>query len=229
MFISIDGVDGCGKTTQVALLAGWLEACGRQVVVYRDPGATPLGEVLRRVLLEQEDLQIDVRSEMLLYMAARAQMVQQLICPALVAGKTIVCDRYLLANVVYQGHAGGLGAATVWQVGRVATSRLMPDLTVVLDLPAEQAAQRRGREPDRIERRSADFQRRVRKGFLKEARRGRPPRPESWRSGSELASLTCPRAAEIRTSRPAFVLVDSTGPIDEVQAEIRRHVERLLG
>lgn len=229
MFISIDGVDGCGKTTQVALLAEWLKAGGREVVVCRDPGATPLGEALRLLLLEQDDLQIDLCSEMLLYMAARAQMVQQLISPALRAGKTVLCDRYLLANVVYQGRAGGLGAAKVWQVGRVATSRLMPDLTVVLDLAAEEAARRRGRQPDRMERRGADFQRRVRKGFLAEARRGGPPRPDSWCSGSELASSTRSVAAKSRSRRPAFVLVDSSGSIEQVQAEIRRHVERLLG
>ncbi len=228
MFISIDGVDGCGKTTQAGLLAEWLEGSGRQVVVYRDPGATPLGEAVRRLLLDQDDLQIDLCSEMLLYMAARAQLVEQLIRPALEAGKTVVCDRYLLANVVYQGYAGGLGAKNLWRVGRVATGGLMPDLTVVLDVPVEQAAQRLGPELDRMERRGADFQRYVRKGFLSEARRGGPPWPSWWLSGSQMIRPGEQGIGPSHVVRPAFVIVDGTGSVEEVQTEIRRHVERLL-
>ena len=136
MFLSIDGGDGTGKSTQVELLAQWLRQQGRDVVTCRDPGSTPLGEAVRNILLDRHDLHIDRRSEMLLYMAARAQMVEEVIRPALEQGKTVLCDRYLLANVAYQGYGGGLDVPTLWEVGRVATGGLMPDLTIVLDVPA---------------------------------------------------------------------------------------------
>src|SRR5690606_10857423 len=101
MFFSFDGLDGVGKTTQLELFAQWLGERGFEVVVCRDPGATPLGEAVRELLLHRGDLTIDARAEMLLYMAARAQMVDEVIRPALDAGKAVVADRYLLANVVY--------------------------------------------------------------------------------------------------------------------------------
>ena len=108
MFFSIDGGDGTGKSTQIERFCAWLESLGREVVTCRDPGSTPLGEAVRELLLNRHDLSIHRRSEMLLYMAARAQLVEEVIRPALDEGKTVVSDRYLLANVVYQGHAGGL-------------------------------------------------------------------------------------------------------------------------
>jgi len=126
MFISLDGIDGCGKSTQVERLAGWLRQQGRGVVTCRDPGSTPLGEAVRKILLDRHDLAIRRRSEMLLYMAVRAQLVEEVIRPALDAGKVVVSDRYLLANVVYQGYAGGLDVATLWQIGGVATAGLTP-------------------------------------------------------------------------------------------------------
>ena len=151
-----------------------------------------MGEEIRNLLLDRHDLEIDRRSEMLLYMAARAQLVEQLIRPALEQGKTVVADRYLLANVVYQGYGGGLDPETLWEVGRVATGGLMPDLTIVLDMPAEAAAGRISGLPDRMEQQSTAFHSRVREGFLSEARR-----------------------------RDKIVVVDATGSIDEVQAKIR--------
>ena len=192
MFFSIDGGDGTGKSTQGELLCGWLRELGHQVVACRDPGSTPLGEEIRNLLLDRHDLEIDRRSEMLLYMAARAQLVEQFIRPALEQGKTVVADRYLLANVVYQGYGGGLDPETLWEVGRVATGGLMPDLTIVLDMPAEAAAGRISGLPDRMEQQSTAFHSRVREGFLSEARR-----------------------------RDKIVVVDATGSIDEVQAKIR--------
>ena len=171
MFLSIDGGDGTGKSTQVELLGQWLREQGRDVVACRDPGSTPLGEAVRDILLDRHDLHIHRRSEMLLYMAARAQMVEEVIRPALEQGKTVLCDRYLLANVVYQGYGGGLDVATLWEVGRVATGGLMPDLTIVLDVPAEVAAARMARPLDRMEQQGAAFHARVREGFLAEAAR----------------------------------------------------------
>lgn len=171
MFFSIDGGDGTGKSTQIARFCAWLESQGHDVVTCRDPGSTPLGEAVRELLLNRHDLAIHRRSEMLLYMAARAQLAEEVIRPALEAGKTVVSDRYLLANVVYQGYAGGLDVATLWQVGEIATGGLMPDLTIVLDLPSEAAAARLTGEPDRMEKQGDAFHGRVRQGYLAEAER----------------------------------------------------------
>ena len=170
MFFSFDGIDGAGKSLQVERFCDWLEGQGHTVVSCRDPGSTELGEALRRIVLEGLSTPIYRTSEMLLYMAARAQLVDQLIRPALDEGKTVVCDRFLLANVVYQGHAGGLDVAQLWQVGEVATRGLHPDVTFVLDMDVQQAQQRIDRELDRMEAQGIEFLERVRQGFLAESR-----------------------------------------------------------
>src|SRR3954465_14439557 len=149
MFCSFDGVDGVGKSTQIRLLEEALNARGGEVVTCRDPGGTPLGERLREILLDHHGISIHRRSEMLLYMASRAQLVEEVIRPALAAGKAVISDRYLLANVVYQGHAGGLKAEEVWRVGEVVVAGVMPRLTFLLDMPATRAAQRIKRAADR--------------------------------------------------------------------------------
>jgi dTMP kinase len=200
MFFSIDGGDGTGKSTQVALFCEWLREQGREVVACRDPGSTPLGEAVREILLHRNDLRIDRRSEMLLYMAARAQLVEEIIRPALAAEKTVVSDRYLLSNVAYQAYGGGLDTATVWEAGRVATGGLMPELTIVLDMPAQSAAARLSRGLDRMEQQGDAFHARVREGFLAEAAR-QPDR---------------------------IVVVNAARPVQQVQAEIRRAAERVL-
>ena len=200
MFFSIDGGDGTGKSTQIDLFCQWLRQQGHQVVTCRDPGSTPLGEAIRDVLLHRHDLAIDRRSEMLLYMAARAQLVAELIWPGTSAGKIVVSDRYVLANVVYQGYGGGLDVPTLWEVGRIATGGLMPSLTIVLDLPAEAAAARIDRNPDRMELQGLEFHTRVREGFLTEARR-----------------------------QPGqIVIVDASRTIDVVQDDLRVAARRVL-
>jgi dTMP kinase len=140
MFFSFDGVDGTGKSTQVELFCSWLQECGHEVETYRDPGGTKLGERIREILLTSEDTPIHRRSEMLLYMASRTQLVEEVLRPALASGKVIVTDRFLLANVVYQGYAGGLDIEACKTVGQVATGGLLPDHTFVLDMPAGRAA-----------------------------------------------------------------------------------------
>ena len=200
MFLSIDGGDGTGKSTQVDLLCQWLREKGHQVVACRDPGSSGLGEAVRDLVLNRHDLTIDRRAEMLLYMAARAQLAEEVIRPALERAKTVVSDRYLLANVVYQGYGGGLEVETLWEVGRVATAGLMPDLTIVLDLPADEAAARLDGQPDRMEKQGDAFHARVRQGFLDEAAR---------------------RPGEV-------VVVDATPSIERVQAQIRTAVARRL-
>lgn len=169
-FVVLDGPDGGGKTTQVATLADWFRALGREVVTCRDPGGTALGDRVRALLLDRDAAAFGLRSEMLLFMASRAQLVEEVIRPALAAGQVVVSDRFLLANIVYQGVAGGLGAETVGAVGRVATGGLLPDLTVVLDVPPEVARARVGKARDRMEDRPEDYHARVRAGFLRAAK-----------------------------------------------------------
>jgi dTMP kinase len=170
MFFSFDGIDGTGKSTQVQLLAEAIHARGSEVVVCRDPGSTPLGERIRELLLTKDGgVSIGLRSEMLLYMAARAQLVEEVIRPALEAGKVVIADRYLLANVVYQGHAGGLDPAEIWEVGKRATAGILPDCVFLLDAPAEVVVRRMDRPLDRMESRGDDFREQLRAGFLLEA------------------------------------------------------------
>lgn len=200
MFFSFDGIDGVGKTTQIEKFSLWLRSQGQEVVDCRDPGGTPLGEAVRAILLQRNDLAISRMAEMLLYMAARAQLVQQVILPALAAGKTVVSDRYLLANVVYQGHAGGLDPARLWEIGRFITHGVEPDLTFLLDLPVPAAVGRIQRELDRMELHGDDFRQRLRDGFLAEAAR----RPQQ------------------------IVVIDASRSIDQVHADILAAAKRIL-
>jgi dTMP kinase len=200
LFFSIDGGDGVGKSTQTELFCEWLGQQGCQPVACRDPGSTRLGEAVREILLDHHDLEIHRRSEMLLYMAARAQLVEEVIRPALKQGKIVVSDRFLLANVVYQGYGGGLDVETLWEVGRVASGGLLPDLTIVLDMPAEAAAGRINRQLDRMEQQGAAFHARVREGFLREAQQ-----------------------------RPGIVVINASGSIEEVQNAIRQAAGKLVG
>ena len=170
-FISFDGVDGAGKSTQIERFCEYLASVGREVVRCRDPGTTGVGERLRSIVLDHGDDPLGMRTEMLVYMAARSQLVDEVIRPALKDGKMVVSDRFLLSNVAYQGYGGGLPIEEVWAVGRIATHRVLPDLTIVLDLDPTTAASRRTGGDDRIESRGASFFEAVREGFLAEARR----------------------------------------------------------
>jgi dTMP kinase len=169
-FISLDGLDGTGKTTQCRLLAEWLRARGLPVIDCCDPGGTAIGEAIRDLLLGRRDDMV-LPCEAFLFMASRAQLTAEIIRPALEAGRAVVADRYLLANVVYQGHAGGMNPEQLWEIGRLATEGLQPDLTFVLDLPVEAALARRRGPGDRVENRDGSYHTRVREGFLAEARR----------------------------------------------------------
>ncbi len=169
MFIAIEGIDGAGKTTQVQMLAQWLQDSGYQVQVCRDPGSTDLGESIRRILLESRH-QIGAKAQMLLYMAARAQMVDERIAPWLHrSGTVVVADRYVLSNVVYQGYGCGLEPETIWQVGQVATGGVMPQLTLVLDVSLAVARQRLKGPRDRVESLGTDFFQRLIEGYRREA------------------------------------------------------------
>ena len=170
VFFSFDGIDGGGKSTQLKLFCQWLAEQGRDPVVCRDPGSTAAGEQIRNLLLASDDsIAIGQRSEMLLYMAARAQLVDEIIRPALAAGRTVVSDRYLLANVVYQGYGNGFPVEVVRQVGAVAIDGVAPDCTFLLDLEPAVALARMGRQLDRVENRGTAYRERLRAGFLAEA------------------------------------------------------------
>jgi dTMP kinase len=176
MFFSFDGVDGVGKSTQLRLFCDWLVEQGYDVVVCRDPGTTALGEEIRKILLASHDgTPIGPRSEMLLYMAARAQLVDEVIRPALDAGRLVVSDRFLLANIVYQGYGGGVPLEAVRNVGAVAVAGTTPDCTFVLDMDPAEAMSRMDRRLDRVESRGDAYRERLRAGFLAEAKAIGPP------------------------------------------------------
>jgi dTMP kinase len=155
MFVTFEGVDGSGKSTQARLLAEQLRAEGREVVQTREPGGTPLGEQVRTLILHGQ--RMAPWAEAALFAAARAQLVDEVIRPALARGADVVCDRYLDSSLAYQGLARGLGVERVLELNLLATGGLLPDRTFLITLPLEEAAARRGQEPDRIEREGHEF------------------------------------------------------------------------
>jgi len=169
LFLVFDGPDGSGKSTQCRLLVETLRARGEQVTTVVDPGGTALGTKLRELLLFARETPIAMRAEALLFMAARAQLVAEIVRPALARGDLIVSDRYALATLVYQGHAGGLDPEALAFITNFAAAGLQPDLTFVFDVSVETAAARRKPTPDRLEARSDAYRDRVRQGFLSEA------------------------------------------------------------
>ena len=170
MFISFEGLDGTGKTTQAALLADAARAAGREVVAVREPGGTAAGERIRALLLDP-DARIAPWAEALLYAAARAELVAEVIRPALDRGATVIADRYVDSSLAYQGVARGLGVEQVLDVNLAATGSLLPDHTIVLDLPREVAAGRIDGGGDRIEAEADAFHHSVADGFADVARR----------------------------------------------------------
>ncbi len=180
-FIVLDGVEGCGKSTQARLLADWLEAHSTPVLLTHEPGATPLGGALREILLHRE-MEMTPLTETYLFCADRAEHVNTLIVPALLEGKWVVCDRFSASTFAYQVWAGGVDQAAFLALDETAraglkevpgpeTGRGRPDLTIILDLePSEGMARKAGDGPDRIERRPESYHRRVREGFLRYGR-----------------------------------------------------------
>ncbi len=201
-FIVLDGPDGGGKSTQAALLCEALTKEGRQVELTREPGGTPLGERVREILLGEADpgLEFGQRAELFLFMAARAEIVDAIIRPALEGGRIVISERFLLSSVVYQGLAGKIPAGEVEVIGHSATGGLVPDLTVVVDIDSQTGLARAGKA-DRIEQRGRTYLEKVRQGFLSLARRD-PGR---------------------------IAVVDGSLPVEEVQAEIMKCVRDVLG
>lgn len=171
LFISIEGLDGSGKTTLIGGLAAALQAEGHEVVVTRNPGGTPLGLAIRKLLLESEGPMAPM-AELLLYLADRADHLENVIMPALSRGAVVICDRYHDSTLAYQGAGRGLDEATIRQLNTAATGGRAPDVTLLLDAEPEALFTRlagRGGVPDRLEREPLAFKQRVRAGFLRQA------------------------------------------------------------
>jgi len=197
MFITFEGPDGSGKSTQIKLLAEFLQARGRAVVLTREPGGTGIGEQIREVVLSNKNHAITSETEALLFSAARAQIVREIILPALAAGKIVLCDRYADSTMAYQGYGLGLDHAALTAITRFATGGLVPDLTFYIDVPVEVGIARKQRgETNRLDEKALAYHQRVRAGFLEMAR-GEPSR---------------------------WIVVDGTQAIERVQNEIRGRV-----
>mgnify|MGYP001744155133 CR=1 FL=1 len=201
VFITFEGGDGSGKSTQIQSVRDWFESRGREVIVTREPGGTELGTEIRR-LVQNGPEDVDARTEALLYAADRAYHVATVIAPALERGAVVLGDRYIDSSLAYQGAARSLGVDEIASLSAWATQGLYPSLTFLLDLPPEVGARRRTDAPDRMERESMDFHERVRHQYL--------------------------RLADAEPDR--IVVIDAVGTVDEVFSEIRGVlVERFEG
>lgn len=201
VFITFEGGDGSGKSTQIQSVRDWFESRGREVIVTREPGGTELGTEIRR-LVQNGPEDVDARTEALLYAADRAYHVATVIAPALERGAVVLGDRYIDSSLAYQGAARSLGVDEIASLSAWATRGLYPSLTFLLDLPPEVGARRRTDAPDRMERESMDFHERVRHEYL--------------------------RLADAEPDR--IVVIDAVGTVDEVFSEIRGVlVERFEG
>jgi len=168
ILITLEGGEGTGKSTQLAILAEVLQAAGLTVLVLREPGGTPVGEAIREVLLDPRRTNINDRAELLLYEASRAQLVDEVMRPALAAGKVVICDRFYDSTMAYQGHARGLSLDEVRALNRFATAGLTPDLTIVFDIDPTTGLDRATvNGADRLESEEAEFHDRVREGFVR--------------------------------------------------------------
>lgn len=167
LFITFEGGEGSGKSTQLSLLAEKLAAAGLPVRALREPGGTAVGEAVRAVLLDPEHAALDARAELLLYEAARAQLVAEVIAPALAEGEIVLCDRFFDSTTAYQGYARGLDLAEIGRLNAIATGGLGPDRTLVFDVDVSTGLTRATHGgADRLEREDAAFHERVRRGFL---------------------------------------------------------------
>lgn len=201
LFITVEGIDGCGKSTQARLIAAALEAAGHDVLRLREPGGVAISEKIRAILLDPANAEMGDVCELLLYEAARAQLVHQVIRPALAAGKTVVCDRFYDSTTAYQAFADGLDRNMVSQANELAVDGCRPDLTLVFDLPVEDALRRRsGREAeDRLELKGLEFQERVAAGFRAVAA-DEPDRVKLIDAGGSIAEVFSGVAAELRSA-----------------------------
>lgn len=203
-FISIEGGDGSGKSTQIQKIKAYLEECGTDVLLTREPGGTPIAERIRELILDPENTAMTARAEMLLYAAARAQHLEEKILPALAAGRTVLSDRFTDSSIAYQGYGRGLGGI-VAEVNRIAADGREPDLTFFLDISPQEGMARKkqqdSHELDRMEREKAAFHERVYRGYL----------------------------ALAEESGGRICVIDAGQPPDDVFAEIKEELDRLFG
>ncbi len=165
-FITFEGSEGSGKSTQAALVLEYLKEKKLPVMLLREPGGVKISEDIRRMLLDVKNTGMGDECETLLYMAARAQMVKEVLEPALASGKIVLCDRFLDSTIAYQGYGNGVDVDTIGRMGQFATKGLQPDLTLLFDIDTQQGLSRTNASKDRIELRSLDYHKRVREGYL---------------------------------------------------------------
>lgn len=203
IFITIEGPDGAGKTTQRELLQTYLESKGYDVLITRDPGGNPISEEIRKVILNKDFTQMGYMTELLLYAAARAQLVKENIKPALDAGKAVIADRFVDSSAVYQGIGRGLGVDTVYKVNEFALQGVMPDMTFLMDLDAEVGIARKKNqaELDRMENEKLEFHQKVVEGYR--------------------------MLADMQPDR--IIKIDASLPADEIHGIIIKYVEKRLG
>jgi dTMP kinase len=202
MFITFEGIEGCGKTTQIELLYDHLKSKGRPVTKTREPGGTALGEALRKVLL-QKDLAVFPLSELLLFMAIRVQHIEELIMPALSAGGIVLCDRFTDATYAYQGYGRGTDLGIIGTLNRLVTKGVTPNLTILIDCTAEEGLKRkRAHNPqsDRFENEDLSFHQKIRSAYLKLA----------------------------EEDRRRFFVVDGERSVEAIHTIVRERVENLL-
>ena len=201
MFITFEGIEGCGKTTQIELLNTYLEKKGHKVIKTREPGGTPFGESLRNVFLHAK-MKVYPLSELLVFMAMRAQHVDELILPALKEGTIVLCDRFTDASYAYQGYGRGIDLSIIETLNRLVTKGIKPDLTILLDCPVEKGLTRKAQSApmDRFEKEELSFHRKIKKAYEKLAKED----PER------------------------FFVIDGTLDIDTIHKTIRKKVEDLL-
>ena len=201
MFISLEGVEGCGKSTQAELLAEYMKELGYSVIRTHEPGGTPIAEQIRKILLEPQNKDMTDNAEFLLYLASRAQHVSQLILPALTEGKVVICERFSDATFAYQGGARGLDLDTLKQLNKLATGGLEPDLTLLLDLEADVGLSRKEHtKRDRLEKESVKFHNKVRNAYL-------------------VIAHQSPERVEV---------IDATGSIENIRLSIKKSIDQHL-
>jgi len=201
-FITVEGLDGCGKTTQLNNIAGYFEQKGREVILTREPGGTKLGEKIREILLDVDNTGMNSVAELMLYAAARAQVVSEFIIPAVEKGKIIICDRFVDSSIAYQGYGRKLGADMVKGINSYALQGCTPDITFFFDISPEEIAARKTMKEklDRLESEKIDFHGRVYKGYL------------------DLAEA----------EKKRIVVIDARKGIEEIFSEIKRHLDACL-
>lgn len=204
MFITFEGPEGSGKSTQIRLLVEWLRAQGREVVLTREPGGTVIGDQIRGVLHDVDNTAMAASAEILLYSASRAQLVNELVRPSLAANKIVLCDRFFDSTYAYQGYGRGLDLASLQMITQFATGGLKPDLTLMLDIDVSRGIARRvdnNEEMNRLDLEKIEFHERVRQGYFALI----DAEPDRWR------------------------VIDADRPIDVIQSELRGLFAMLLG